>query len=81
VSTAERRQQDFDRVWQHFVVNQGRPGFQGGSCALKTQDGAYCANNLIGEPERLRCAATGCLCDCAESTYLGGDSEPFLEEK
>lgn len=47
VSTAERRQQDFDKVWQHFVVNQGRPGYQNGSCALKTRDGAYCAIGLL----------------------------------
>ncbi len=52
MSTAERRQQDFDRVWQHFVVNQGRPGFQNGSCALKTRDGAYCAIGLL-VPESL----------------------------
>lgn len=44
-------------------------------------ESSWCANNLIGELERLRCAATGCLCDCTEFTYSGGDSEPFLEEK
>lgn len=47
MSTAERRQQDFDKVWQHFVVESGRPGVQNGMCMMRTSEGACCAIGVL----------------------------------
>jgi hypothetical protein len=42
-------------------------------------DGSWCADNLIGELERLR-DSRDCLCGVAHFKYLADTSGPFLRE-
>lgn len=42
-------------------------------------EGSWCSNNALDELERLA-EEKGCLCHAMEFEYLGGDSEPYLNE-
>lgn len=42
-------------------------------------EGTWCAGNVIEELHEFA-GESECLCNCTHFEYLGGDSEPFLDE-
>lgn len=43
--------------------------------------GSWCADNAISELQEIFNEDSGrCMCDAAHFEYLGGDSEPYLDE-
>ncbi len=43
-------------------------------------EGSWCSSNAISELERAFDSGDGCMCNAAEFEYIGGDSDPYLDE-